>query len=221
MRLLSQLKSLSQEKNVLEESLPILKKECSQILKEMRKGYFVLYRGFKNVEIGDDGEKSQFFSRVPRKGRQPLDTSTTMHLIMDDYFDKKFGWRARSEGVFCTTSPSHAKFYGEIYMVFPVNGFKFIYSPNVHDLFDEQNRFIKKFTKNKISLLSDLHTFLDMAKANKVETEEAVFKMLDGLKYTDKSLRKAKTNNSEVMIKCSKYYALSNKLSLGDILLAK
>lgn len=199
------LKQYLNEETDISEYLPILKKDCSQIMRLAKKGFF-LYRGFKNVPIDDNGEKSTFFDKTPRTGRMPLDTSTAMHKIMDEYFNEKFNWRARSEGLFCTTSYSHAKFYGDVYLIFPVNAFKFIYSPNVHDLFDEQNRFIKKE-------YNSLYGFLAKAKTNTKEVEAAVFSMLDNLKYTDKNLQKAAKNNSEVMIKCSKYYALSEKWS--------
>ena len=189
------------EENELEKIAPILKKECSQILKVMKKDVF-LYRGMKK-----GGEP--FIERVPRTDRTPLDTSTTMHDIMNEYFKEKFGWAARSEGLFCTTSPSQARFYGDVYIIFPVNGYKFIWSPLVHDLFDKQNKFIKSFMKDRAGTKSDLHAFIDMSQTNSREIKEDVFSMLDNLKYTDKSLQKSIIFNSEVMVKCNKYYAIN------------
>lgn len=62
-----------------------------------------------------------------RKDRQPRDTSPIVHGLMDAYFQKKFGAKVRSEGLFATGRAGTASYYGKVYYVFPVGDFKFIW----------------------------------------------------------------------------------------------
>jgi len=72
-----------------------------------------------------------------------------------------------------------------------------------------QNKFVKKEYGGKE--YGGLSVFLNKTRTNPTETKDAVFSMLEKLKYMDKSLQKATIFNSEVMIKCSKYYAIRKK----------
>jgi hypothetical protein len=58
-----------------------------------------------------------------------------LHDYLDEQFKKKFGWKARSEGVFCVRSKQIAYNYGNPYSVFPIGNYKYIYSNKIHDLY--------------------------------------------------------------------------------------
>ena len=114
--------------------------ECSDILKVYSDTGRVFFRGLR---------KSNNYGYVtPRNDRKPMDTPKEIHEIFDEVFKKKFGWRARSEGVFVTSSKITSNYYGEPAVFYPVNGWKFIWSPNINDLYVdyiEDDNFLKKY----------------------------------------------------------------------------
>ena len=64
---------------------------------------------------------------TPRTDREPKDSSRKLHDMFDAYFLKKFGWKARSEGVFVWPVKNVNAFESNLWNVFyPIGDFKFI-----------------------------------------------------------------------------------------------
>jgi len=118
----------------LDNVLTILQKDCSLFIRET--GWF-LYRG-TNRQL----ERGVFISKQkPRLNRRPVDTRKRVHDMADKSFMKKFGWKVRSEGVFTATRPGMSRGYGKnLYLMFPVNGYKFVYSEDHYDFFIAQSQ---------------------------------------------------------------------------------
>jgi hypothetical protein len=207
MDIINKIDILLNEKSFTDEEIyNILHKDCSQFIKEGNK----LFRGY------DSNEK--FIERTPRKERTSTDTPQALSDMLDIYFKSKFGWKPRSEGVFASSSISQASMYGKVYHIFPVNGYKYIWSPDVYDLFSILNTKIGKFLNDE--------NFKDIdfgygggppsAKfiSSKDVSNEIVKEFMDDFDnkiistYTNKNLDKNKRN--EVMIKCKKYYMLDS-----------
>jgi len=112
-----------------------IKHECSDIVKEYALTNKLLYRGTKTSRretISDN-----VYKIIPRNDRKPKDTDPSDQRSIDDLFEDIFGWRPRSEGVFVSSSSTVAKSYGKIYVFFPVNGYKYVWSPNYEDLYSD------------------------------------------------------------------------------------
>jgi hypothetical protein len=124
---------LIEEKIELDEFVNTLWDECSEILTfyQRHKEYF--YRGMRNVNM----EKGYGF-RITRTDRRPKDTPEDIQEMLDKKFKKKFGWKPRSEGVFANPDPSYASHYGKSVVIFPQNGFKYVWSPNIQDLYSDK-----------------------------------------------------------------------------------
>lgn len=109
-----------------------LVKDCKPFLKELLKSLkndrLFLLSGRKNTV--------NFFKRKIRTDRIPIDTPVEYHNYIDDLFHKKFGWKARSNSIFCTGSFDTAEEYGnKVYMIFPIDQYKILWSPKVGDLY--------------------------------------------------------------------------------------
>lgn len=164
--------------------LPVLEKECGKILKIYKKNKSFLYRGLS-------GEKKLFIEKTSRKGvRKPKHTSVEMHRFLNSLFKEKFGWKVR-DGISTSTDASQAMWYGNAYIFFPTNRFKFAYSLKIDDLFKELPI---------IPFAVDTKEWLNKKK----RTFNRIVNM-----YTDKDLHQAINNNSgEVLFKTGKYYLL-------------
>ena len=112
-----------------------LEKKCNGFIKELttnNKSRNMLLRG-------SNGAGPDFFTRNPRTDRKPSDMPDHWHKAFDAYFVREFGWKVRSEGLFCTGLESLARGYGDTtLMVFPINGYSYVWSPEIPDLYVER-----------------------------------------------------------------------------------
>lgn len=162
-----------------------LKKDCKPWLSEMSKP---IYRGH---EYGDN-----FGSAVPRTNRRPMNTDEDTHKRFDMLAQKLYGWKPRSEGLFCTTQSDTAISYGRSYMIFPVGHYKYLYSDEIYDF----------FINGRPKIFPDgLHSTYATDQLSNMKKY-----------YKDKGLNNTETD--EVMIKCDKYYYVRSTFILDDIL---
>ena len=109
-----------------------IKKECSQIIAIYKKhSGKVLYRGIKSYP-------SDYTYIIPRTNRTPMDTPSEIQEQIDRGFYHVFGWKPRSEGVFCVADIGTARNYSSgrrASVIFPKNGFKYVWSPEILDLY--------------------------------------------------------------------------------------
>lgn len=110
-------------------AIKIIFKDCQPYLKEMRKNRadHFFYRGTR--KRGDAITEIK-----PRQDRYPKDTPQDVQDYIDDFFQKKFGWRPRSQGVFTSYKDDDAKNYGSVHMFFPKGKYEYVFSPDVQDL---------------------------------------------------------------------------------------
>lgn len=98
---------------------------CSEILHLYSTTRQVLYRGI--LRINSARAKSIFIGE-PVENRIPLNTSLALSIAIDNKLIKA-GFKAlRINSIFCTGDLEQAKEFGEPYVIFPFNGFKFTYS---------------------------------------------------------------------------------------------
>lgn len=134
---------------------------------------------------GRTSHREPFFIGRIRKDRRPVDTEMEDHKKWDAAFKEKFGWNARSNALFCTGNKSKAIMYGDVYMIFPIKRYMYIWSPKIGDLF----RFI---TSKEWFLWS--------------RSEEV--RMRDFLAtYQDNGLQKALASGAEIMVGGNQYLA--------------
>ena len=109
--------------------------------------------------------------------------SALNHDILDELFEKKFGWKPRSGGVFCTGSEATASGYGDAYIFFPIGDFEFLWSPKIHDLYDHVT------TRKPVGsiFMKDFYN----------ETVD---------KYINSGMATAIASGHEIMVRCNSYY---------------
>jgi len=107
-----------------------LKKNCAPFLKELkqtgRKKF--LFRGHQYASRTITKKKT-------RQDRTPKDMDEKTSSYLDNLFKKKFGWFARSAGVFATADIGETYEYGKPFLFFPIGKYKYIWSPVVDDLY--------------------------------------------------------------------------------------
>lgn len=72
--------------------------------------------------------------------RKPLTSTEHSHNMFVDAFKEARFIANRDNSIFCIGSSRYAKHYGKVWVVFPFDGFKFTWSPEVSDLFYFYNK---------------------------------------------------------------------------------
>lgn len=115
----------------VKELTALVVKNCSESITAMRETRTLLYRGLRGHGYPDA------FKGAPRNNRVPTSMSRYANSVEFDNALLKAGAKAiRSNSIFCTSSNAFASNYatnGGIYIIFPVNGFNFTWSPTTKD----------------------------------------------------------------------------------------
>lgn len=214
----------------------IIKRDCAYFLKNS--GFdpadverTAIFRGSDNIST-EPGE----LKAIPvNKNRRPLTTPMAIHQAADEYMEKQFGVKFRSQSVFVTPDSGIAEEYGRgTYLVFPIGEFKYLWSPSVQDFYyiaqrDGADVLITVANENP-DLLAELgldarefdgaqstvsRYHQTVATWNRLKPEKKAAIIKDWLEaghgeYRSTGLHEAIRHDpaSEIMIVCDSYYAL-------------
>ena len=104
-----------------------IEKHCSEYLTTVDKTNKILFRGQNDVSM-------PIFIGHPRENRKPSDSDPGAQALYDKYLTL-MGFKAlRSNSIFASSDKYHAGRYGDIYAIFPINGFQFTWSTNESDI---------------------------------------------------------------------------------------
>ncbi len=161
-----------------EEMIEVLRKRCKPFLQERDKNLF-LFRGtrkFRNSENPMQIVK-------PRTNRKPKDTDPEIHEMLDEKFKEKFGWYARSEGVFCHTELMEARKYvgfnaDNVYLFFPVGRYKYVYNPYIEDIYNElpESAFDYSYVDDLVNSLMRNYKETGLSELTQGDSVEMMFK---------------------------------------------
>lgn len=115
------------------EFITIISEQCSDSIQAIKQAGDFLYRGLNSVGYGTIA-----FHGKTRENRQPNNLKRANSQRMFDNALALTGIVAnRTNSIFCTGSfeqaSAYALDYNDIFLIFPINGFKFSWSPNVRD----------------------------------------------------------------------------------------
>jgi hypothetical protein len=102
---------------------------CSESIAAMREAKSFLYRGIKST-------KGDIFLGRPRANRNAVDTKGSIQKEVDKFYTAAGFTALRSNSIFCCGDINTAISYGDPYIIFPINGFAFTWSPKIYDFYD-------------------------------------------------------------------------------------
>lgn len=102
-----------------------IKNECRRILEIYDKINQYLYHGYASSE--------PFLVRIPKENRKPKDTPGDIHDFINEIF-QEIGFEVnRKNSLFFTGNQAEARKYGNVYVAFPTDDFKYLWSPKIRD----------------------------------------------------------------------------------------
>lgn len=146
-----------------------------------------------------------------RNRKAPMNTSVVLHNITNEWFDMKFGIKAREECLFVTNSTLDSKEYGTPHYVFPIGGFSTIHSNSVKDLYLALNhkpvtKALQKHGIDTTKYTVNNNTFLQELYLSEPEAmESAIYELLEDNNYRKGKSAEALLSNNEVMLKTKRF----------------
>jgi len=169
-----------------------IKQDCQPFLKQANGRH--MYRGLGNATKPFMGKS------VRLTNRKPKDVPIIFHDMINTYFTKKFGAPFRN-AMFCSSMLTFADYYGNIYSVYPIGDFEFVWSSEVEDLYMELDEIDPDYKK-------------EIKQLNNTSKIKATKQILNVIKdsYSNSNLQGALDSGNEIMIRCNSYYAVANKI---------
>jgi hypothetical protein len=214
-----------------------LRKECAPYISAVKNcKYKFLYRGTHEQPIG-----AMHFVKT-RTNRKPKDTPWESHNYFDKLFEERFGWKARSGGVFAAANFSDAASYsfkgvkpGVTSLFFPIGKFKYVWSPQVADFYNFARYLFPNFIDSTIGKVEDfkINHFKESAKQiyytisyytgyDKIESMSDITKMSEIVAqdlvdtYKDNDICEfffiSKDRGNEISVKCNSYYMIDTSV---------
>ena len=211
---------LLEDEKSLENAVEAIKRDCSEFLNDS-KG-LPLFRGFKN--------KNNLTYVLTHNERQTLSLSKPFTTLFNLYVEEKFGIKniRIKNSMFGAGTEMGTWGYGKIHFVFPINGYKFVWSPLINDLYDAKDSLSNKFEDNEDkktnkalklfnSYIPDIWPNVSF---NYIEGDPELFKVYEQIqptiklvfdkeKYTDKNLGEALSSGYEIMFQTKAFYAIA------------
>jgi hypothetical protein len=166
----------------------LIERDCKPFLDESKRTFF-LTRGIgdgpaeENSIIGLSGKHMMYFHKQVRTDRKPTGSSQLLHQTADAYFEETFGVKSRSNSMFTFSENGGSSIYDNLCVVFPIGNFKFVWSPDVRDMFAS-------------------------AYGN---TSDQIRQWLERSNYQDDDFVGALKSYCEIMVTCGSYYAFPIK----------
>lgn len=171
--------------------------KCQPFLKDWN-GNFFLYSGRRKI--------NDFTIKKIRKNRKPSDTPLEVHNLIDDWFYKNFGVRARSNSIFCIYNKSQ-EFYGTPHIVFPIGKYTSLYSYDIVDLYNQLEGWYQDIYGYD-QMLKYFYPKLSKEKRDEFN-EEILYRLNNNIKYK-KGLPKYKIEN-EIMVVADSCFLVSTR----------
>jgi hypothetical protein len=137
-----------QEQEKAEYVAEYIKKHCSDILDLYRSNGSVFYRGTKSPSYD-----SYAFVSQSRQDRRPKDSGRNTTIYFDNVLSSAGFTALRSNSIFVTSKIGLADDYGDVFMVFPFNGFTYTYTNRKDVIIDSES--LIYYSPELIPLLSE------------------------------------------------------------------
>jgi hypothetical protein len=180
----------------LNEDMGFVLKECSQIIQEYKKAEGVLFRGIRDKPV---------VCELPiRTDRRPMEMEDHFAKMLEATYET-FGIVAhRQNSIFTSPMIEITETWGDTYIVFPKNGYKFSY-------FTELKNGQYAFDLLRGACSAALRGPKGEKITDTIEQSAAIMEVMEDLGITQTNLPYAIKNGCEVLIHGSSYYAFKQK----------
>ena len=188
---------LAQDYNItltLIEPLIQIGQNCKYYLNEVNYDAFKLFRGLQKY-VGDFSKKQTRLTE-----REPQGMGLDLQQRLNEYFTEYYGSPFRN-AMFCTGNENETETFGDTYIVFPINKFKYLWSTDINDINYAFSNWLHNIDRDERIKLNRDESSKNFKFMNEIITKS---------NYKTTDLLHGIQSNNEIMIRCKEYYVLSN-----------
>lgn len=189
-----EIQSLDIKKKEEKDAILTINKDCSTFLQGIHYGQKLL-RGYKR-------SVSLIQKMKPRNDRVPRDMPEDLHKLLDMEFKKRFGFKARSEALFCGTNSNVTDEYGPTHYVFPIGDFKMVWSDEIDDIYT----YLLDMDIVRWGRWKDGKKQPNTSNMKTDEKKTEVYRALSTYRHIVNNAEMALYGSHEVMVHCKEYY---------------
>lgn len=173
--------------------------DCAKWLDVLRDAPQVAYHGAQ-THVGH-------WTIMPMKHRTgPRDSPDEQHRKTNEFFKSKFGHECRN-WMFVTGSSNMARGYGELFTIFPIGDFQYLWSPQIEDFANKTEEFRTEIR------MQDRQLPYDMVKSE-AQAKMDAFIREPGVWNFNTRIGAALKSGHEIMLDCKSFYMFEARGSL-------
>lgn len=157
--------------------------DCAPWFKANAPSHYIIWHGTSSFK-----KESMLIRNRPRSN--PSNSSIQIHNTVNRILQIKFGWLPRTEGLFVSGDRNVSSVYGKAYACYPVGDFKFVWSPDIADLFMYWKSYVAKHKHLHISEI----------------TRKFAYDLENSIEWKNTDIRQAITSGHEIIINASAFY---------------
>jgi len=181
------------------------------------KPFLLELRGIDEADLPKHGSRRapsqwEIQSIKPRKG--PRDTDMAIHSAIDSYFERRFGWPARTQSIFTTGDFDQAATYGPPSLIFPIGAnFQTLWSEEVNDLYHVYDNIFSKLRREmaKPEVEGGQPRALSVVEFDRARAK-AIEDTIDAIKgarwHHNAYIKAGYKSGNEVLLGCDKVYLI-------------
>jgi len=186
------------EPDELKRYIELIKRDCQPYLQQAKP-----FDSYTQLLRGMGGRNDNFLKKQIRlENRKPKDIPQELHNRINQYFEQHYGASFRN-ALFTSSDYIQAENYGNVYYIFPIGDFKFLWSPDIEDLFMMYDEYRPWFRPG-----SDVPQE-EQDRRTQEAMDEFFKKDILGGKWYNSNLSAGIDSGNEVMIRAKEYYAIS------------
>jgi len=181
------------------EMVHAIKRDCQPYLQEAKPfdAYTQLMRGMGKANKNFIDNKS-----IRLDDRTPKDIPKELHSRINSYFKQKFGGEFRN-ALFASGDYIQAENYGNVYYIYPIGDFKYLYNPDIEDLFMNYDEYAPWFKPGTGPSPEELERQRREAMQTFFDEE------IDVNGWHNTNLQAGIQSGMEIMIRAKAYHAIS------------
>jgi hypothetical protein len=174
--------------------LKVVAENCSEVIHAMKQTKKVLYRG---IATKDGIATPIAFHGMSRENRRPVSTKSKVDDALNQGLANSGMVALRNNSIFVSTHASTAASYGNLYLIFPKDGFHYTWNMYYEDFFSDFIYDSIQYNRSSSAGLEE-EKFFSLAKTSDFAKEYG---------FTDMNFEEAMRTNHEIMVS-GEYYAL-------------
>lgn len=189
-----------------QEIAQIVDRDCADYMEQVKYNTNLIPRLHRGITNPSD---STFFSVRRRQDRDDENMPDFLSQFVNVWFVQNFHYPFRTASAFATGDKRAASRYGQVYSIFPVRRFRYLWSDRYDDLY--------KAIRQNCQRKGIWQSLMQKQRIDR-QDEQPILQVLQDGQFKTTELDKAIRSNHDIMIATDQFYAVDVQLAKGPMM---